>query len=111
MSLVLQMDQTQMQNQRVLDQANEEGFGNLMANRSRQRLLSSEEGGDAPEEESKEEEFNFFVDGYLDDQIQEIISIFRNDFKPPKNLWIEPNPSSAFNAPDYYAEIYASAID
>lgn len=31
----------------------------------------------------------FFVDKYTDDQIQEIISIFRNDFKPPKNLWIE----------------------
>jgi hypothetical protein len=33
--------------------------------------------------------FEFFVDEYSDDQIQEIISIFRNDFKPPKNLWIE----------------------
>ena len=32
---------------------------------------------------------NFFVDTYSDEQIQEIISIFRNDFKPPKNLWIE----------------------
>lgn len=36
---------------------------------------------------------NFFVDTYSDDQIQEIISIFRNDFKPPKNLWIEKQPS------------------
>ena len=32
---------------------------------------------------------DFFVDEYSDVQIQEIISIFRNDFKPPKNLWIE----------------------
>ena len=55
--------------------------------------------------------FVFFVDKYSDDQIQEIISIFRNDFKPPKNLWIEKNPSSAFNSPDYYAEIYSQAID
>ena len=35
----------------------------------------------------------FFVDTYSDEQIQEIISIFRNDFKPPKNLWIEKQPS------------------
>jgi len=35
---------------------------------------------------------NFFVDTYSDEQIQEIISIFRNDFKPPKNLWIEKQP-------------------
>ena len=32
---------------------------------------------------------SFFVDSYNDDSIGEIISIFRNDFKPPKNLWIE----------------------
>ena len=55
--------------------------------------------------------FVFFVDKYSDDQIQEIISIFRNDFKPPKNLWIEKNPSAAFNSPDYYAEIFSQAID
>ena len=55
--------------------------------------------------------FLFFVDKYSDEQIQEIISIFRNDFKPPKNLWIEKNPSAAFNSPDYYAEIYSSAIE
>ena len=55
--------------------------------------------------------FVFFVDKYSDEQIQEIISIFRNDFKPPKNLWIEKNPQSSFNAPDYYQEIFASAID
>jgi hypothetical protein len=53
------------------------------------------------------EAFQFFVDEYNDEQIQEIISIFRNDFKPPKNLWIEKNPSAAFNSPDYYAEIYS----
>jgi hypothetical protein len=35
----------------------------------------------------------FFVDQYSDEQILEIISIFRNDFKPPKNLWIEKQPS------------------
>lgn len=40
---------------------------------------------------ASQSEFNFFVDEYQDDQIQEIISIFRNDFKPPKNLWIEKN--------------------
>jgi hypothetical protein len=42
--------------------------------------------GAVPEEETDP---NFFVDKYSDSQIQEIISIFRNDFKPPKNLWIE----------------------
>lgn len=55
--------------------------------------------------------FEFFVDTYSDEQIQEIISIFRNDFKPPKNLWIEKNQQSGFNGPDYYSEIFASAID
>ena len=38
--------------------------------------------------------FEFFVDKYQDDQIQEIISIFRNDFKPPKSLWIEKSQGS-----------------
>ena len=42
---------------------------------------------------TKNGELNFFVDSYADEQIQEIISIFRNDFKPPKNLWIEKQPS------------------
>ena len=42
---------------------------------------------------TKNGELNFFVDSYTDEQIQEIISIFRNDFKPPKNLWIEKQPS------------------
>lgn len=41
----------------------------------------------------KEPAVNFFVDEYNDENIQEIISIFRNDFKPPKNLWIEKQPS------------------
>lgn len=62
--------------------------------------------------DGSQESFSFFVDEYSDDQIQEIISIFRNDFKPPKNLWIEKNSvSAAFNSPDYYSEIYQSAID
>lgn len=56
--------------------------------------------------------FHFFVDEYQDDHIQEIISIFRNDFKPPKNLWIEKSAqSSLYNCPDYYAEIYSQAIE
>lgn len=62
--------------------------------------------------DNEEEKFEFFVDKYQDDQIQEIISIFRNDFKPPKSLWIEKNQQgSSYNSPDYYAEIYSSAID
>jgi hypothetical protein len=56
--------------------------------------------------------FDFFVDQYSDEQIQEIISIFRNDFKPPKNLWIEKSADgSIFSGPDYYADIYAQAIE
>lgn len=56
--------------------------------------------------------FEFFVDKYNDDQIQEIISIFRNDFKPPKNLWIEKQAEGAFfSTPDYYTEIYSGAIE
>ena len=58
------------------------------------------------------QQFDFFVDDYSDEQIQEIISIFRNDFKPPKNLWIEKAAeSSIFNGPDFYADIYSSAIE
>ena len=52
------------------------------------------------------------MDEYSDEQIQEIISIFRNDFKPPKNLWIEKQAEGAFwNGPDYYSEIHAGAIE
>jgi hypothetical protein len=43
------------------------------------------------ESESYDESDYFFIDRYNDDQIKEIVSIFRNDFKPPKNLWIERN--------------------
>jgi hypothetical protein len=58
------------------------------------------------------QQFDFFVDDYCDEQIQEIISIFRNDFKPPKNLWIEKAvESSIFNGPDFYADIYSQAIE
>ena len=80
---------------------------------------------------TKPGELNFFVDSYSDEQIQEIISIFRNDFKPPKNLWIEKQPSPyalgsggahssgnpnqqqnlGSNSPDYYLDIFADAID
>ena len=57
-------------------------------------------------------QFDFFVDEYHDDQIQEIISIFRNDFKPPKNLWIEKTVENSFyNGADYYADIFAGAIE
>jgi hypothetical protein len=52
-------------------------------------------------------DFYFFVDEYTDEQIREIISIFRNDFKPPKNLWIERNPMG-YNQIDFYGEIFAN---
>jgi len=42
----------------------------------------SDEGAETAEE-------YFYVDGYSEEQIREIIGIFKNDFKPPKNLWIE----------------------
>lgn len=44
-------------------------------------------------EESEENNELFFVDKYSDEQLKDTISIFKNDFKPPKNLWIEKNPS------------------
>lgn len=60
------------------------------------------------EEPDASRQFEFFVDNYKDDQVQEIISIFRNDFKPPKNLWIEkPSESSLLNSPDFYSEIFS----
>ena len=52
-----------------------------------------------------EDPFEFYVDYYSDDKIKEIISIFRNDFKPPKNLWIEQIPPQ--NNVDYYAKIFS----
>mmetsp|Transcript_1902 Transcript_1902/g.2660 ORF Transcript_1902/g.2660 Transcript_1902/m.2660 type:complete len:298 (+) Transcript_1902:5708-6601(+) len=56
--------------------------------------------------------FDFFVDTYSDEQIQEIISIFRNDFKPPKSLWIEKAAeSSIFNGHDFYQDIFPQAIE
>ena len=85
-----------------------------------------------PSSKVRKELMHFFVDTYTDDKIQEIISIFRNDFKPPKNLWIEKQPSiamlssggmsssSTLNSqqqnmgslsPDFYQDIYADAIE
>ena len=67
---------------------------------------------------------SFFVDQYSDEQIGEIISIFRNDFKPPKNLWIEKQPNQygsqnyghhgqppQSQSPDFYQDIYSDAIE
>lgn len=56
---------------------------------SRRRQIEIELNLNGRGKEKEEVDPNFFVDAYTDDQIQEIISIFRNDFKPPKNLWIE----------------------
>ena len=61
------------------------------------------------EEEFMREEyqFDFYVDSYSDDKIKEIISIFRNDFKPPKNLWIE-NMNIQVNADaNYFNDVFA----
>lgn len=33
----------------------------------------------------------FFVDSYNEEQIKQLIIIFKNDYKPPKSLWIEKN--------------------
>lgn len=65
-----------------------------MKNLSRKRQLEIEL--DMPNRnrrQGNQTSMNFFVDQYGDEQIGEIISIFRNDFKPPKNLWIEKQPS------------------
>ena len=62
----------------------------LVKNLSRKRQLEIDLGmpnrGRKPNNQTT---MSFFVDSYNDDSIGEIISIFRNDFKPPKNLWIE----------------------
>lgn len=60
---------------------------------SRRRQIEIELNLNGRGKEKDEVDPNFFVDAYTDDQIQEIISIFRNDFKPPKNLWIEKQPN------------------
>ena len=67
-----------------------------------QKRYSNQE-EDSPEIPSS---FDFYVDFYSDEnKIKEIISIFRNDFKPPKNLWIEQlAPQSNI---DYYAKIFS----
>lgn len=51
--------------------------------------------------------FEFYVDGYSDDKIKEIISIFRNDFKPPKNLWIENMKVQGTAEADYFNDVFA----
>ena len=61
------------------------------------------------EPEEADEEY-FFIDKYSDDQIKDIISIFRNDFKPPKNLWIEKNAGDSQEICDYdYDEMAVAA--
>ena len=47
------------------------------------------------DKEGEPESEYFFIEKYTDDQIKEIISIFRNDFKPPNNLWIEKNQADS----------------
>lgn len=61
------------------------------------------------EEEFNREEylFEFYVDSYSDDKIKEIISIFRNDFKPPKNLWIENMNIQANSDVNYFNDVFA----
>lgn len=51
--------------------------------------------------------FEFYVDEYSDDKIKEIISIFRNDFKPPKNLWIENMNVQANSDINYFNDVFA----
>ena len=61
---------------------------------SRRRQMEIELGlASKTDTNGSENDPNFFVDTYTDEQIAEIISIFRNDFKPPKNLWIEKQPN------------------
>jgi hypothetical protein len=57
------------------------------------------------------EPFDFFVDGYSDAQIAQIISIFRNEFTPPNNLWIEKAESTLFTGPDFYQDIFSKEIE
>lgn len=96
--------QQQQLNQQILQQS-------LQQN---QNLVQAMQGQNPGSSQSSlfHQPFDFFVDAYSDDQIQEIISIFRNDFKPPKNLWIEKAAEySQYNAPDFYQDIYSSAIE
>lgn len=51
--------------------------------------------------------FEFYVDNYSDEKIKEIISIFRNDFKPPKNLWIENMNVQGNSEANYFNDVFA----
>lgn len=55
----------------------------------------------------EEYQFEFYVDNYSDDKIKEIISIFRNDFKPPKNLWIENMNIQSTADANYFNDVFA----
>ena len=55
----------------------------------------------------EEYQFDFYVDNYSDDKIKEIISIFRNDFKPPKNLWIENMNAQGNSEANYFNDVFA----
>ena len=91
---------------------------------SRRRQIELELNMGRSKKDLEELDPNFFVDAYSDEQIQEIISIFRNDFKPPKNLWIEKQPNSIgqggsagqqqaqqVQSPDFFQDIYTEAIE
>ena len=51
-------------------------------------------------------QFEFYVDEYSDEKIKEIISIFRNDFKPPKNLWIENMNIQGTAEANYFNDVF-----
>eukprot|EP01022_Parablepharisma_sp_SALTPOND_P015859 TRINITY_DN2272_c0_g1_i1.p2 TRINITY_DN2272_c0_g1~~TRINITY_DN2272_c0_g1_i1.p2 ORF type:complete len:1699 (-),score=191.91 TRINITY_DN2272_c0_g1_i1:6805-11901(-) len=51
--------------------------------------MLNESANSALECQEQSEDDIFQIEKYSDEQIKEIISIFKNDFKPPKNLWIE----------------------
>lgn len=55
----------------------------------------------------EEYQFEFYVDNYSDEKIKEIISIFRNDFKPPKNLWIENMNVQGNSEANYFNDVFA----
>ena len=54
---------------------------------------SEDESGDSSSSEdsiASQDESYFFIDLFSEDEVRELIAIFKNDYKPPsKNLWIE----------------------
>ena len=53
----------------------------------------------------------FYVDQYNEEQIKEMIGIFKNDYKPHKSLWIEKNGTNRAENKGNTDELFSNTVD